>query len=1266
MSKINLATISEDEIVNKPVESTVYLSVNSLSYQPGRDYIREIKTSAYNSIPPQFAISKSTTYISNSEKLNNISFTAVAGEITGILGNNLGEVRTLLGLIARRKKRGVFDGDITLNGLPSGSTYYDNYAFIPHKTLYIPFLSFYETLKYAARLHLSDKSPVNIDKRIEEVMEIMGLTLLKNRVISEFPSERGEVGRDMRLLSIAIEIMCLPALIIIDDPVLNLDPASRGHIVVCGMPKPHPLIFPSINHLVENMGYVFNSENELVDFIIDVSSGTERPSNSRQPEPANTLQEKFETSIYNRTDKAYTDSSTALTAFSSDLFFLFGYGRIDKPFVLLKRAIVILERAIISKFKDTETIKRSLGGSLVVSTVIGYLQFDQGAYGYYTMTLFGFPFYNTANVTAVLFFVSAFTFVQQVLNVHVLNQKLQDGYYYIKAFGYETAKADTTKNRKRPHSDSSIEVGESFDQVAIPVKPKGGVGITKPLIFARESSITSKSQLSMSTTPFNDDASKGPTLFFHSLTYKIKDSKSPSGYKAVLNNVSGQFDWGKLSVIIGAPQSGKSSLLHILAGDIGIRTDLTGDIFLNSKTVNRSIPLWQRCALVEAHDEQYRDLTVREIVYYAMLLRCINKEDYKLVDNNIKVTLEILHLEDVADKKAKHISPGERRRLSLAEEIVHGPSLVLIDEPVTNLSIHDESVMMMTCREMVNQDKTVIVSMQQISVSSFKLFDTILLLSKGRVIYHGSARNAPQFFVTSPYSYDFSNYSYNPGDFLSDISSGLLSSRSGDVSTEEYNATSFFAVATLFLFIVDIMFVFYLFYTNQVCMKELSRGLYTNFTSWLVANIPLYLLTSVNAVVYSVIVYKLVNLNTQQLAGITMAEAVVYSVSDVRSSYLAIPGSVIVQFGLSGLFIKSASLPGWLSWAPAVSMIRWVLQGNFINQFENDTSLFVTIGTYDTYIAFLELFGWTGVSKWGFASAFSPLFNRLKPSSSSALFVENTSKDLIGALKARGPPKPQYVLEQQNGAVAIVRTFGGNVYTWKTKDGIEILGKQANAGSPEADDKPYQGGAPHYFPKFNSELAAGTLFIQEERAKKLSFDRMIFKLVDTPKTLEVFPHKFEYRYDITLKDDSLEWEIAVINLDTKPFDITLGLNTFFDVSSLKNVVISGPFAGAKYIDRITGAEGVAASNDITITAPTDLLFPGLSGPITVTDSVKGTKTVLTRKGYTDTVIWNPYGNDALGYDKFVSIQPVSVSPVTIPVGKFKETHFSQLITASKI
>lgn len=161
-------------------------------------------------------------------------------------------------------------------------------------------------------------------------------------------------------------------------------------------------------------------------------------------------------------------------------------------------------------------------------------------------------------------------------------------------------------------------------------------------------------------------------------------------------------------------------------------------------------------------------------------------------------------------------------------------------------------------------------------------------------------------------------------------------------------------------------------------------------------------------------------------------------------------------------------------------------------------------------------------------------------------------------------------------------------------------------------------------------------------------------------------HDFEYRVDITLRSDCLEWDVIVKNLGDKPFDITTGLHSYWDISSLKNMKIEGPFKGSSTVDKVTGATGTADSDTITISAHTDMLYKGVTGPISIIDTGKKTKTTIERKGYPDTCIWSPVGNDGMGYDKFICVEPIQASPLTIPVGKFKETKFSQKVTCTKL
>jgi ABC-type multidrug transport system ATPase subunit len=87
-------------------------------------------------------------------------------------------------------------------------------------------------------------------------------------------------------------------------------------------------------------------------------------------------------------------------------------------------------------------------------------------------------------------------------------------------------------------------------------------------------------------------------------------------------------------------------LIHILAGDTTSTSEVTGKILYNNITPNANMPLWQRCGLVAVHTEQNRDLTVLEVITFAMQLRCHNRTGLKVVEENVNTTIENLHLQE--------------------------------------------------------------------------------------------------------------------------------------------------------------------------------------------------------------------------------------------------------------------------------------------------------------------------------------------------------------------------------------------------------------------------------------------------------------------------------------------------------------------------------------------------------------------------------------------------------------------------------------------
>ncbi len=98
------------------------------------------------------------------------------------------------------------------------------------------------------------------------------------------------------------------------------------------------------------------------------------------------------------------------------------------------------------------------------------------------------------------------------------------------------------------------------------------------------------------------------------------------------------------------------------------------------------------------------------------------------------------------------------------------------------------------------------------------------------------------------------------------------------------------------------------------------------------------------------------------LCSTILTEIVIFVAPDKRACYLGITGLSFINFVFSGLFIKAQSLPVWMrSWVPVLSIIRWNMQANFINNYENDTVAFPIPIAYQTV---LNLFGWGGKTKW--------------------------------------------------------------------------------------------------------------------------------------------------------------------------------------------------------------------------------------------------------------------------------------------------------------
>jgi multiple sugar transport system ATP-binding protein len=136
---------------------------------------------------------------------------------------------------------------------------------------------------------------------------------------------------------------------------------------------------------------------------------------------------------------------------------------------------------------------------------------------------------------------------------------------------------------------------------------------------------------------------------------------------------------GEFLVLLGPSGCGKTTALRLVAG---LEHPSAGDIYFDDDRVTDRSPSDRNVAMVFQSYALYPHMTVRENIEYPLKIQDVPPEDR---DDRIEGTTELLHIEDLLDKKPAELSGGQRQRTSLARAIVREPAVFLLDEPLSNL-----------------------------------------------------------------------------------------------------------------------------------------------------------------------------------------------------------------------------------------------------------------------------------------------------------------------------------------------------------------------------------------------------------------------------------------------------------------------------------------------------------------------------------------------------------------------------------------------------
>jgi len=292
------------------------------------------------------------------------------------------------------------------------------------------------------------------------------------------------------------------------------------------------------------------------------------------------------------------------------------------------------------------------------------------------------------------------------------------------------------------------------------------------------------------------------SLSFNHMNYYVdmpaamKDQGFTESRLQLLSDISGAFRPGVLTALVGVSGAGKTTLMDVLAGRKTSGT-IEGDIKLSGypKKHETFARVSGYCEQTDIHSP---NVTVYESLVYSAWLRLSSEVDDNTRKMFVEEVMSLVELDVLRDALVglpgvSGLSTEQRKRLTIAVELVANPSIIFMDEPTSGLDARAAAIVMRTVRNTVNTGRTVVCTIHQPSIDIFEAFDELLLLKRGgRVIYAGQlgvqSRVLVEYFEAIPGVPKITE-GYNPATWMLEVSSPLAEARL-DVDFAEIYANS--------------------------------------------------------------------------------------------------------------------------------------------------------------------------------------------------------------------------------------------------------------------------------------------------------------------------------------------------------------------------------------------------------------------------------------------------------------------------------------------
>ncbi len=198
-----------------------------------------------------------------------------------------------------------------------------------------------------------------------------------------------------------------------------------------------------------------------------------------------------------------------------------------------------------------------------------------------------------------------------------------------------------------------------------------------------------------------------------------------------LKNINLEFKAGSRYILLGRTLAGKTSLLRLIAG---LDRPTSGRLFVDKKDVTGVSVRKRSIAMVYQQFINYPSMTVFDNIASPLKLSKIPRDE---IENRVRETAEMLHIEPLLDRLPAELSGGQQQRTAIARALVRESDILLLDEPLVNLDYKLREELREELQDIFSQRKSIVIYTTTEPAEALMLGGDIIVLDEGRVIQEG-------------------------------------------------------------------------------------------------------------------------------------------------------------------------------------------------------------------------------------------------------------------------------------------------------------------------------------------------------------------------------------------------------------------------------------------------------------------------------------------------------------------------------------------------